>query len=235
MIEHQVVQGSPQWRALRCGIPTASQFHRIITPKKRERSSQLDQYARELAAEKLLGQPIETITTRAMAQGTEREAAAVAVYELRRGVEADLVGFMTTDDGRVGASPDRIVRSLNRLLECKSPQPHTHIGYLLGAGPDENYFCQLQGQLYVANYEQVDIVSFYPGLPDVVVEVRRDEKFIAALEPLLGELCGLVDAHMAKLKAMGYEPAPIEDSAPEGDFDLTDEDAAAIFAAAQGR
>jgi hypothetical protein len=230
VIEHVVAQGSPAWRALRCGVPTASNFDKIITPKNRKRSSSLDQYARELAAEKLLGQPIDTITTRAMQNGNEREFSAVAAYEIRMGADANLVGFMTTDDGRVGASPDRIVPSLKRLLECKCPQPHTHIGYLLGSGPDEKYFCQLQGQLYVSGFDQVDIISFYPGLPDAIVEVKRDEGFIEALIPLLGELNGLVDAHMETLKKMGYEPQ-VEEPKAEDRMELSDADLAVIYGA----
>jgi hypothetical protein len=228
--EHLVSQGSLQWRQLRCGIPTASQFHRIITPKTRKRSSQLEQYARELAAEKLLGQPIEMISTKAMQQGNEREESAVATYEIRMGVDAEPVGFMTTDDARVGASPDRIVRGLNRLLECKCPQPHTHIGYLLGAGPDENYFCQLQGQLYVAEFDQVDIISFYPGLPDAIVEVRRDEAFIAALVPLLDELTGQINAHMETLAAMGHFPPHTDLELAEDPLGLTEDDLNTILA-----
>lgn len=231
MIEHQVAQGTPAWLALRSGIPTASQFHRIITPKTRKRSSQLEGYARELAAERLLGRPIEKPQSIPMMQGTEREEAAVASYELTHGVDTALIGFVTTDDGKVGASPDRIIRETGKLLECKSPQPQTHIGYLLGDGPDDDYRCQLQGQLYVCEAPSVDIISFYPGLPDVVIHVERDEEFIGLLKVLLVELCGLIDSHMERLARMGYEPpAPDEDEA-EDPLGITEADMAAILGA----
>ncbi len=204
---HMCAQGSPEWIQLRCGVPTASQFHRIITPKKRERSAQLDNYAMDLVAERMIGKPLVSVTTAAMESGIEREPLAVSSYELEYGVDAHSVGFLTTDDGKVGASPDRIIPGV-RLLECKSPQAHTHIGYLLGKGPDESYFCQLQGQLYVAEMmQEVDIISCFPGLPDKVVRVRRDDEFIGLLRPLLDELCDLVELYMLELANMGYHPA----------------------------
>lgn len=228
---HNVVQGSPEWRMLRAGIPTASQFHRIITPKTRKRSTQIDQYARELAAERLLGRPLETIPSAAMTDGTEREAQAVASYELTHGVDTEAVGFLTTDDGRIGASPDRIFDG--GLLETKNPKAHTHIGYLLGDGPDDDYRCQLQGQLYVSGYPLVDIISCFPGLPDIVVRVRREEEFIAELAGHLNYLCDTVDALMERLAKMGYKPAEPEADEPEdhsGDF-VSDADVEMILAA----
>jgi len=231
IIHKDIIQGSPQWRMLRCGIPTASQGHRCITPKTRKRSAQIDQYARELAAERLLGWPLEMIPTAAMTDGTEREAQAVASYELTHGVDTEPVGFMTNDKGTIGASPDRIFEG--GLLETKNPKAGTHIGYLLGDGPDSDYFCQLQFQLYVSEYPFVDIISCFPGLPDIVVRVRRDEEFIAELAGHLAYLCDTVDALMVRLDHMGYRPAPpeIEKEEPEGDFDLTESEVSAIFAA----
>ncbi len=232
IIHKDIIQGSPQWRMLRCGIPTASQFHRIITPKTRKRSAQIDQYARELAAERLLGRPLEMIPTAAMTDGTEREAQAVASYELTHGVDTEAVGFITTDSGSVGASPDRWIPGVS-LLETKNPKAHTHIGYLLGDGPDSDYVCQLQGQLYVSEYPYVDIISCFPGLPDIVVRVRRDEEFIAELAGHLAYLCDTVDALMVRLDQMGYRPAETEaeETADHSKDFVSDADVEEILAA----
>lgn len=205
---HMCAQGSPEWIQLRCGIPSASQFHRIVTPKKRERSAQLDNYAMDLVAERMTGRPLVSVTTAAMQGGIEREPQAVASYELEYGCDAHSVGFITTDDGKIGASPDRIITvdgNSVRGLECKSPLAHTHIGYLLGKGPDESYLCQLQGQMLVCEWQEVDIISCFPGLPDKVVRVSRDDNFIAALRMHLSELNSLIDLHITKLANMGYE------------------------------
>jgi len=228
MIRHNCSQYSPEWNALRCGIPSASQFHRVITPKTRKRSAQLEQYARELAAERLRGIPLETISTAAMTDGTEREEQAVASYELTHGIDTEPVGFITTDDGLIGASPDRITPT--RLIETKNPKAHTHVGYLLGEGPDDDYRCQLQGQLYVCEYKQVDIISCFPGLPDVVVEVGRDEEFIGPLALYLRELLVMVEEFMVRFEKMGYRPPEPEPEADHSNDFVTDEDVDRILA-----
>ena len=75
-----------------------------------------------------------------------------------------------------------------------------------GRGPDESYFCQLQGQLLVTGQPWVDIISFYPGLPDVVIRVEPDEEFMGVLETMLDDLHEVVNGSLARLAARGYEP-----------------------------
>ncbi len=64
-----------------------------------------------------------------MAEGKAREAEAVLYYELVTGIDTEIVGFLTTDDLRVGSSPDRLV-SDKGILEVKSPMQTTHSVYL---------------------------------------------------------------------------------------------------------
>lgn len=231
MIVHQVTQNSTEWLALRAGKPCSSSFHRVITPKTRKRSAQLEQYARELAAERLLGRPLETFASAAMTDGSERESQAVDSYELTRGIDTEAVGLVTTDDGLIGASPDRAWPGFKRLVETKNPKANTHIGYLLGEGPDDDYRCQLQGQLYVCEAPAVDIISCFPGLPDIIVTVNRDEEFIGQLRGLLRELCEMVEVYMDKLAGLGYLPPEPVEASEDGDFDLSDEDVSRIYAA----
>lgn len=221
----ECAQGSPEWRRARAGIPTASQFHRVITPKRGERSAQMEDFINDLVAERFTGYPLATPEMPWMAEGTAREPEAAAYYELTQGVELEVVGLCTTDDGKIGASPDRLVGD-NGLLELKNPKVSTHIGYLLGAGPDESYKCQLLGQLYVCEREWVDICSYCPGLPEVIVRVERDEKFIEKMAALLYEVVEQVESRMENLRARGYEAKREEVSDPLG---VNDEDLAEIF------
>lgn len=204
MIVHNVAQGSPEWLYLRAGMPTASQFDRIITPKTQKRSAQFEAYAHTLVAERFLGRPVATPEMPWMKEGSDREPEAAAYYEMVTGTELQLVGFITNDTGTIGCSPDRIAG--DGLLELKCPQIHTHMGYLLGEGPDDAYRVQLQGQLYVAEREWVDICSYYPSLPERVIRVNRDDAFIVKLSILLDELVEYIAECMDKLKAQGYEP-----------------------------
>lgn len=132
MINHDVRQGSEEWRELRLGKPTASCFHRIVTPSEVGLSVQSASYAWLLIAERLLGYPIDSPTTALMDRGSTLEAEAVRAYEFLSETRTVKVGFLTTDDGRIGASPDRLVGSAG-LLEAKCPASHNHVGYLLGS------------------------------------------------------------------------------------------------------
>lgn len=228
MIVHQCQQGSREWLALRAGIPTASQFHRVITPKRGDRSGQFDDYVNDMVAERFMGRPLATADMPWMKEGSAREPESAAYYEFTRDVTLETVGFITTDDGKIGCSPDRLIGS-DGMLELKNPKAHTHVGYLLGAGPDESYRVQLQGQLFVCEREWVDIMSYYPGMPEAVVRVGRDEKFIEKLSALLYEAVAEVERRMEELKARGCVPREeqIEAEADERWF-ITDADIEAL-------
>jgi hypothetical protein len=175
---HDVEQNSPEWLALRAGIPTSSEFSKILTAGGKA-SEQAEAYMHTLLAEWMLGKPLEDgYTNKWIEAGKEREDEAAVVYELQYDVETAKVGFVTTDDGFIGSSPDRLVGERG-LLETKDPKHNTHIAYLLGKGLDDKYRCQLQGQLFVCERDWVDIQSYYPGLPTHVIRVGRDEKYIA--------------------------------------------------------
>ena len=177
MILHPVVQGTEAWRTLRLGIPTASNFEKIITPKSGKPSAQAEGYMLDLLAELVLGHPLEKIKTDWMQRGNDLEAEAVDYYEFQTDSETTPVGFMTNEAGTVGASPDRIVTP-ELLLECKCPSAGTHLGYVLGkSGVDAEYRVQLQGQLYISECKAVDIISYHPQMPHAIVRIERDEEF----------------------------------------------------------
>src|SRR5580704_12428367 len=108
MITHDCAQGTSAWLALRSGIPTASCFDRILTPKGKV-SAQAEKYMHALLAERMMGRPVTQHMTMWMARGNEKEAEAVAFYEAQRELDTQRVGFVTNDDRTIGASPDRFV------------------------------------------------------------------------------------------------------------------------------
>lgn len=199
---HDVPQGSTAWLKLRLGIPTASSFDRIVTPGGKPSTSQ-DGYLRELLAEVIMGRPVEMIQTSWMERGTDLEAEAVRYYEFERDVETVPVGFITTDDGSYGASPDRLVGE-KALLEIKCPKAETHVGYLLFDDVQKKYFPQLQGQLLVTGREYVDIVSYHPDMPTAVSRVTRDDKYIETLERELIAFTGRLQAKVDIVRERGW-------------------------------
>ena len=182
MIIHQVEQGSEEWHQLRLGIPTASCFDKILTAEKLALSKSSAPYMHTLLAEWIFGAPLESFEGGWMKRGKDLEAEAVSAYEFQREVDSSTVGFVTTDDGMIGASPDRLVGS-DGLLEMKCPALQTHVGYMLNPQSlKDEYRIQTQGQLWVCgDREWSDIVSFYPGFPLVVVRSNVDTKASLAL------------------------------------------------------
>lgn len=176
-----VAQGTTEWKELRAGIPTASQFHRIVTPKGAPSESQ-DMYLFELLAERLTGEPTFNPSSTWMDRGHELEPEAIRFYCFTREVETEPVGFITNDAGTIGASPDQLVGD-DGLLEIKVPKPATHIGYLLKSGAAyKEHRTQAQGQLWISEREFNDLLSYNPGLPPALYRVERDEPFIAKMD-----------------------------------------------------
>lgn len=158
---HDFEQGSEQWFKARIGIPTASQFHRIVTPAKLQASKQSFDYLCELCAETMLGQPHDMSRSQFMQRGTELEAEAITWYAFENDCDVTRVGFCTTNDERIGYSPDGLVGD-HGALETKCPAAKTHIGYLLD--PDRlvaAYRTQVQGGLWVTGRKWCDLVSWH--------------------------------------------------------------------------
>lgn len=202
MIVHDVTQGSTEWLALRSGIPTASCFDRIITPKGRP-SSQLERYMHSLLAERIMGHPVTEYVSTWMQRGSESEAGAVAYYEGITERDTALVGFVTNDSGTIGASPDRLVGD-DGLLEIKVPREHTHVSYLLTKSVDAEYYPQVQGQLWIAERRWLDIMSYHPEMPPALIRVERDEAFIRMLASAVGEFSVALEALADQARERGW-------------------------------
>lgn len=185
MIIHKAKQGGPEWDRLRIGMPTASNFHKILTPKTMKLSAQAVGYMYWLLAEWLIGEPLESPETQWMQRGAALEDQAVRSYCFERNCEVKRVGFITTDDGTCGCSPDRLVIGANGALEIKSPSPQVHVRNMLKREIDDDHKCQVQGQMYIAELEWVDIISYCPAMPTVIMRAHRNEEFIKALTEAL--------------------------------------------------
>jgi len=136
-VHHDVAQYSEAYDRLKLGIPTSSNFHKIITPQGKL-SKQWREYACVLIAERLLQQRIEFYNSPAMERGLIVESEAADWYEFDRDVITQRVGFITDDDHSMGCSPDRLVGE-DGLLEIKAPLPHTQVEYWI-SGRSMNAF-----------------------------------------------------------------------------------------------
>lgn len=187
VVHHDVEQGSDEWRRLHIGVPSASEFDKVMASgvgggESKGRASML----RRMAGEILTGEPAESYENAAMRRGKEMEAEACEHYAFTRGVELERVGFVTRElpgARLVGCSPDRLVGK-EGVLETKTMRPDLLIELALkGAGgfPAEHR-AQCQGILWVADREWVDLKIFYRRFPaSPTFRVVRDEEYIKRL------------------------------------------------------
>ena len=194
----QAEQRSEEWFAARRGIPSASNFAKIITTKG-EPSKQAEKYMFRLAGEKVSGITEETYQSAAMIRGCEMEKEAREFYELIKGATVEEVGFCLTDDGKVGCSPDGLVGE-DGLIEIKDPIASTQVAYLLKGVLPLEYFQQVQGQLYVTGRKWLDFISYYPGLKPLMVRVLPDVKFQVNLDAELKKFCINLDEVVRKIQ-----------------------------------
>ena len=186
MIKLNVIQGSDQWLKCRLGLPTGSQFHKIVTPKTMKPSKQAEDYLNDLVAEYIIGEPLEPEMTQYMARGLELEDEASDYYEFQTGLEPVTIGFCLRDDRLVGCSPDRLIGD-DGGLEIKCPAPGTHIGYLRNNDKlRDKYKAQVQGFLWITGREWCDLLSYHPTIHSLILRCERDKEFIDLLELHVG-------------------------------------------------
>lgn len=246
------IQGSDEWLALRMGKPTASEFDKLITAKKWEptKGETRRAYAIYLLTELLLDMPLSGVTTASMRHGTAYEENARAAYEMLHGV-VEPCGFCTNDEQTYGASPDAFVGE-EGSLEIKCPfKPQVHVEYMMNNDSlVEEYFVQTQGQLFVTGRKWTDLISYVGVLPMVKVRVAPNPIFQEKLATAVHSFCAEFSDLVIRAVDLGFlkETPTTTDwisagavdmvrkgrkKEPEGDFDITEEDIAAIWADAQ--
>lgn len=203
-IHWNVQQGSLDWHKLRRGIPTASGAHRIITPGKQQDAAARKRYLCELVAQRLLNWQAESIEMlEHVARGKAHEKDAAFAFELANSVETKPVGFVTTDDGRFGASPDRLIVADMTPLEIKCPSDVVQLEYLFfGLGND--YRCQVQAQIMTLEAERAAFHAYNVNIPqNFTVWTPRDNGFIANLAGAIARFVDDLDAMTEQARAWG--------------------------------
>ena len=200
MIRLDVEQNSPEWFAARAGIPTSSCFDKIVTSKG-EPSKQAKSYLYQLAGERIAGAKTDTYQNAVMLRGLEMEAEAKTLFQMVMEVDVEQVGVCYPDEQKLfSCSPDGLMPAAG--LEIKCPLIHTHVGYLLAGKLPTDYIQQVQGAMLVTGFNLWFFMSYYPGLPPLILEVQRDWKFTAALKVALDEFCEELDAVTEKLRRL---------------------------------
>lgn len=193
------------WWESRRGVPSTSEFGSIITPKREEFAAASHAYACQLIAEHFDGDygPQSDFQTAAMKNGHIMEPESRNYYEFHRNCDVERVGFITTDDGRFGSSPDALVGE-DGLLELKNPGAEAQVKYLLGGTLPEIYKPQCHGQLIVSGRKWMDFLSYHPGLPKLLVRVEPNE-FTEKLRACMEQFWTLYQGLLARIRAQREE------------------------------
>jgi len=178
---HEVTQGSEEWLALRIGKISASRAKDLLATVRYGEAAGYRNYKAELAVERITGKRYERYVTPQMEYGTKTESVAATIYQLHTGNIAKECGIFEIDGTNVVASPDRLVGD-DGLIEIKCRELGNHVESIAtGKVPDE-YYKQIQFQLWVTNRTWADYVSYGDEMPInsqvFIKRVERDDEVI---------------------------------------------------------
>jgi predicted phage-related endonuclease len=172
-------QGSIKWLEARCGLLTASEFDRIITPTlKIAENVKSRAHLWEMAAQRVSRYVEPQYISDAMLRGLEDEDKARQEYS-EHYAKVAVCGFVTNDKWgfTLGCSPDGLVGD-DGLVEVKSRgqkfQVQTICEYFEDGTTPEDFTLQVQGQLLVTERKWCDLISYSGGLPMVTMRVEPD-------------------------------------------------------------
>ena len=207
---HDIYQNSKEWDEIRAPMPTASSFHKLLTPAKLQPAKSADLYACELAGPMLAGEPLEGFKGNSWTErGHALEPHARAAYSDIANLPVAIVGFVTAELEKwlIGASPDGLVGE-DGLLEIKNLAYHNHIKYVDAyyrkrTIPHE-FLCQVQGQMLVTDRKWCDLFLHHPhkNIPNCLIRIERDPVIIGRLESALIQVLTKRDAIYERLHAV---------------------------------
>lgn len=201
-----VKQGSEEWLQSRMGKVTASRVADVLAKTKSGYSTSRQNYAIELALERITGNRQAFYTNEAMKWGTEKEPFARAAYEAKTMVIVDEVALINHPTiAMAAASPDGVIND-DGLVEFKCPIPATHLNTLVTRKPSGDYITQMMWQMACTNRKWCDFASYDPRFPEhlqlVVVRINRDDVAIKAMEDEVIKFLTEVDAMVQQINEM---------------------------------
>ena len=153
-IYYDIIQGSPEWFALRQKKMTGSHATAIAACGKG-----LDTYTMDVVKELFLGR--KEINSKDIDRGNRLEPIARQAYEFETGREVLEVGFIQYNDF-VGISPDGLVGDEGGI-EIKAKNNDNHLALLMGGAIDSGTKNQIQMNLLVSGRAWWDFVSYNPN------------------------------------------------------------------------
>lgn len=178
---HLIAQGHIDWFRLRIGKVTASELCNLLTPEFKLRTGETPRtFVYSKLAELWRGQPLISTGSWQTEQGNIRQDEAIPFLALEKEWDIREGGFIETDDGRAGCSPDGLVGE-DMGVEVKCPEPTNHVRYLVEGKLPPAYVTQVHGSLYVTGFPRWTFLSYNRGFPPLILEIERDEAIMAKI------------------------------------------------------
>jgi len=234
IIHRNIEQNTEAWHKLRHGKLTASDFKSLITEKTQKITS--DTKIKDLAYKKA----VETIfnykeweeaneevifNSFDIERGNRLEPIARQEYEARTLKPVEEVGFIESDDGLLGYSPDGLVGE-DGLIEIKAPRKSKHLETIFKNKVPLEHIAQIQGGLYLSGRKWLDFISYnencnnlkiskglvnnmedYNHLKDkikidntCIIRVYRDEEYIAKLQEAIIKYTNYFNIELKNIK-----------------------------------
>ena len=184
MITVKCEQGTEEWRGIKAGVASPSNFDRLITASMNP-SGQCDDYYYELMGEWIVGKCKELPPNLYWVnRGTEMEPIARKTFEIIKG-DVHQVGFAYSDKRKlVGCSPDGFLGKKTGL-EIKCPEPINHIAYYLRGEIPKKYQPQVQGSMWVTGLKEWYFMSYHPEYTPLIIKVDADPLWQNAISKIV--------------------------------------------------
>ncbi len=209
---HNLIQGTEDWYAARCGLLTASEMENIITPKtlqpvkKKNPEEQIDHLC-ELLGQRITGYVEPAYVGDHMLRGQADEVDAKSAYEKKYARITDC-GFVTNDKWgfTLGCSPDGLVGD-DGGVECKGRLQKFQVETILNNKMPDDFRIQVQTTLLITERQWWDFISYCGGMPMLTVRVYPDASVQQAIVEAATVFHENLDRMLAKYKSV------IEDTA----------------------
>ncbi len=178
-----LVQGSEEWHAARCGLITASEMHLLLTPTLKTASNDKERsHVAELAAQRITRYVEPSYISDDMLRGLDDESEVRSIYA-KTYAPLETVGFITNDKFGfvIGYSPDAKIVGQNAGIETKSRRQKFQVDTIIGMTMPIEYLIQVQTGLLVSEWDWIDFNSYSGGLPMATIRVFPDERIQEAI------------------------------------------------------
>lgn len=197
IVYDEIDQGSDEWRELRRGVPTASEFSAILA---KGEGKTRKAYMLRLASEILTGEVADTYESADMIRGREQEPEARDLYAFMEGHAPRRVAFIANHGA--GCSPDSLIGD-DGALEIKTRKPALQIELLLANRFPPEHRAQCQGVLWIAERDWIDLAVYSPKLPLFVTKVLRDEAYIKDLAAAVAQFNDELAETVERIRRIG--------------------------------